>query len=350
MYIYIIIFSISLFFAYLAEINKNKENNRQKTVYYTSVTFSFMTLFLFLGLRYDVGFDYLYTYVPEYNKIKLGYSTHFEPLFILLNKFVYYIFNNVYWVFIISAFLTVYLVYSVICKRGKNIFFGVFLFIGTRMYLYSFTQVRQYIAIAIFLYATKYITERKKFKYFFSICIAALFHKIALIYLPIYFIGNIKLTKQKYSLIALLGFALIPIVTSLYNYIGRYLYGWYINNKFGIGNYSSVMLIMNLFTIIISILYYNNLSNNKNSTMLLNLQLVAWILCITTIQLNESYRIVALFSYTSILLLQEIYYSLKIKSNRKILFLLIFVLYTACLYAYLKNDPYMLPYKTIFNK
>ena len=218
------------------------------------------------------------------------------------------------------------------------------------MYLYSFTQVRQYIAIAIFLYATKYITEKKKIKYFLSICIAALFHKTALIYLPIYFIGNIKLTKRKYILIALLGFVFVPIVTFLYNYIGRYLYGWYINNQFGIGNSSLVMLIMNLFTIIISILFYDNFNDNKNSTMLLNLQLIAWILCITTVKLNESYRIVALFSYTSILLLQEICYSLKIKSNRRILFLLIFILYTACSYVYLKNDPSMIPYKTIFNK
>lgn len=350
MYIYIIIIIGALFFAYIAQKNKKKENETKILSYYISITISFFILFLFLGIRYNVGFDYSYTYVPQYYNIIRGNNTHFEFLFVCLNKFVYFFFDNVDWVFIISAFITVFIVYNVICKRVNNIVLGIFLYIGTRMYLYSFTQVRQYIAIAIFLYASKYIVEKKMYRYFFWIIIASLIHKTAILYIPVYFVRNIKLSRRKYMIVAVIAVFCAPIISILYNYVGNYLYGWYISNEIGLGNSSIVMGVINLFVIILSILFYNNVNTNIENRILLNIQLIAWIIFATTQSLNESYRIVALFMYISILLIPKIYESIKNKNNKKVVMITIIILFSLCIYVYLKNDTSMIPYRTIFNK
>lgn len=350
MYIYIIVILATLFFTYIAQKNKTKENEIKKLSYYISITISFFILFLFLGLRYKVGFDYSYTYVPQYYNIIRGKNTHFEFLFVCLNKFVYFFFDNVDWVFIISAFITVFIVYNIICKRINNIVLGVFLYIGTRMYLYSFTQVRQYIAIAIFLFAIKYIVEKKMFRYFFWILIASLIHKTAILYLPVYFVRNINLSHRKYIMIAVVAIFCAPIVNILYNYVGNYLYGWYISNEIGLGNSSIVMGIINLFVIILSILFYNKVNTSVENRILLNIQLIAWVAFVTTQSLNESYRIVALFMYTSILLIPKIYETIKYKNNKRVVMLMIIILFSLCIYVYLENDASMIPYRTIFDK
>ena len=195
-----IVYILVIFVAILFSNVKSKDLNTGKLNKYKFMYFcSFVILFVFSAIRYDVGFDYSYTYTKFYNQLVLGYNvTHFEPLFLLLNKFVYCVFDNVDFVFIISSFITVGLMFKTIKKQSSIIPLSVFLLIGSRFYFYSFTQVRQYIAIAIFIYSLQFIIEGKFFKYIIHILIASMFHKLALAYIPLYFVRNIRLTKKKY--------------------------------------------------------------------------------------------------------------------------------------------------------
>ena len=344
MFIYFLVIISSIIFAFLAEHNKN--NVGKKILY----CFSFLLLFIFSAIRYKVGFDYEYRYLPIYEAISIGKVINIEILFKLINIIAYKIFNNADFVFIVSSFITVYLVFYVILKKSPNIVLSIFLFIGTRMYFYSFTQIRQYIAIAIFLFAINYIEKRKLLKYVFCILIAACFHKIALIYLPIYFINRINLKKKTYYFITIIAFLFEEVVYYVYSVIAPLLYGRYFNTGYGIGNDSIAMTLIAIFTMIFTVLYYSQIQKMKFGNIYLNLQLIFWILSTTTHRVNESYRIVALFMYSSIILLPMIHKCMKYKYNKRAFIFCNIIFFSVSIIMYLSSDSSMIPYRTIFNK
>lgn len=345
MIIYFLVISTSIIFAILAE--KNRKN---KTYFYTCYFISFIILFLFSGLRYKVGYDYEYTYLPGYYSIKNGYESRFEILFVLLNKLVYYVFNNVDWLFILCSFITMRLVYKAIKQNSVDVGISIILLFSTRFYFYSFTQVRQYIAIAIFLYSIKYIIKKDFKKYLILILIAYGFHKTAIIYLPIYFVNKINLSRRKYILIALSSALLNPIIQKLYYFFGTYLYSGYIEKSYGEANSSIVMIATVLVLSIIAICYYNKLVKNDKGRILLNLQLVLMILTVTISNINESYRILGMFMYSSIFLIPECY---KLATKNQKIIIVTILLGMAVFASYLTltyGEGTMLPYRTIFNK
>ena len=240
--------------------------------------------------------------------------------------------------------------FKFIFRYSSNRLFSLFLLIGTRFYFYSFTQIRQYIAIAIFLCAIKYIEEKKPIKYVLLICIAAGFHKIALLYLPVYFIGYISFEKKTYTFLVLVSILLERITYWIYLQIAPKLFNTYVVTSFGIGNTSITMIILALYLIIITLIFYDKIMVKKTGNIFLNLQLIEWVLAVTTQNINESYRIVALFMYSSIALIPMIYTEIQ-KKEIKIAFLICnIIIFTISAMVYLRNDPSMLPYTTIFNK
>jgi len=74
----------------------------------------------------------------------------------------------------------------------------------TELLIMTNDQIRQGIAISIFLYAIRFIEEEKPFKYFLSIVFAStMFHFSAIILLPLYFISKIRINRIIWILIIL---------------------------------------------------------------------------------------------------------------------------------------------------
>ena len=177
---YFLVASISILFSLLYHLSDKKNMISQILLFC-----SFASLFVFSAIRYNVYTDYQYTYVREYYRIANGFTaSHFEPLFYLLNKFVFVFFNNVDWLFIITSFIFILFVGKSLKNKSVCIPLSIFLLFGSRMYFYSFDQIRQYIAIAIFLYNIKNISERKFIPFVFWTIIGGLNHKLSFIYLP----------------------------------------------------------------------------------------------------------------------------------------------------------------------
>ena len=313
------------------------------------MTVLFFILFLFSALRYDTGYDYSYTYLPGYYKIVNGGVTHFEPLFVLLNKFVFYVFNNVDFLFGLCSFITIGIIVAWVFKESSDYFISIVMLFATRFYLYSFTQVRQYIAIAIFLYSIKYIINKNFKKYFFNIIIASLFHKTAFLYFPIYFLNRLKIDRKKFLLIFIIAPLFSPLFNRLYIIIGNYFYHNYMASNYGVGNSSIVSTVLALIFSIITFIYMNKLDNDKYN-IYINLQLLVWVLITNISGINESYRIIGMFMYSSIVLMSECYYL----SNKKQKIVFSILLLTISIYStYLMliyDGSKMIPYRTIFNK
>lgn len=158
---------------------------------------SFLPLYVVSAVRYMVGTDYAGTYRSIYNYTYWG-GWHFrlsgETLYGLLNKLAsYYSGTDYVGVFALSSLVIVGFIVLGLREQSVNFAYSILLFVVSGYYFWSFNAVRQMAAMAIFLYAYRFVEERKPLKYCILIVVAAGFHTVALLYLPVYFIKKLKI-------------------------------------------------------------------------------------------------------------------------------------------------------------
>jgi hypothetical protein len=255
----ITIFSIFLFISFIALIRLKKLNKE--------ILFLFIgiCLFLFAGFRDGNRVrDYkVYTIIYEYDIGSILVQT--ELSFALIVWFVKSFFNNVLFLFIIYAFLGVYLKFKAIKELSLLCFFSILVYIGNFYIRHELTQIRAGVATGFFLLCIKPIYERdfKKFVIFSSVAI--FFHISSLMILPLWFLNGNKINKYFYA-------SIIPISYILY-FIG-------ITNIVQIMSFLPIKLIqlryqvhvtesienLNIFSIFFlgkCVIYYILLLNNK---------------------------------------------------------------------------------------
>lgn len=129
-----------------------------------------------------------------------GYVRSIENGYILLVKFIIAIGGTQQLIFLIFSGFTIYCFCKFILKFSNNPYLSILIFILVGpLYLSTFNQVRQYLAIGIFLaYLIPLIQKRKKIKYFLIVLATAYFiHTSAIILIPFYFILNKKISLIK---------------------------------------------------------------------------------------------------------------------------------------------------------
>lgn len=167
---------------------------------------------LFSGVRYNVGTDFS-TYEVYISYIRQGIDTYMEPGFEAIVKATYALGFSGQLTFVISSFLVSFFFLSYIKEHSYYLGLSSILFLCFPIfYLASFNGVRQFIAVAIFLYSIKYILHRNIFKYSCGVAIACLFHSSAVITIPLYFILNYRLNT----------FRVIALCAFIYFFIGSF--------------------------------------------------------------------------------------------------------------------------------
>lgn len=147
---------------------------------------------LILGLRYNVGVDYL-SYENIYNSQTNQFILqHTEPLYTLLSFILhqadipYYgltcAISCIFFILFIKSFSD----YPYL----KN--WGIFFLFVTGILFVFLNVQRQAIAFCIFFYSIRYIHKQSFLKYFFCILLSMGFHYSAILLLPLYFFGKIK--------------------------------------------------------------------------------------------------------------------------------------------------------------
>lgn len=126
--------------------------------------------------------------IDHESRIEFGY----QYTVILLNKY----FGDHQSLFIFSAFFICFSLYKFIIRTATNHALALFFFVTLGFFQFSISGIRQALAIAISLFAFKYIQEKKLIKYTTIVVLAALFHKSALFCLPIYWIMNMKVNAR----------------------------------------------------------------------------------------------------------------------------------------------------------
>lgn len=188
---YSLLLIISLF---LIDFSKRFSEHKRNFI----IRIAIFLIIIFCGLRFFVGNDYS-SYYKTYRSI-LTFNPDFakliwEPGFYLLAKGATY-FGEIGYVvlFFSSTIITFYFIYSALRDQG-SIKWGIFFVITLGLMIMVNDQVRQGIALSIFLYSLKYLRDKELNKYLFCIVIATLFHYSSLILVFVYFLKYLKLNR-----------------------------------------------------------------------------------------------------------------------------------------------------------
>lgn len=230
MFIYLLTLAISLVFAKLAS-NASRYPALKGTVR-TFAVLSFLPFALNSMLRGQVGTDWL-IYDTYYFEISNGGRQFSEPLFNLLNRILYMISSNSWLLFAVVGFVTLALFFIGIYQQSEIAAYSILLFFLTGRYFASLNQIRQMLAISLFLFAFKYIVQRRMIKYFILIFIACLIHTSAIVYLPIYFLYRIRFSTKHLVKTALIFFICLPLIIALSPVLIRLTrFSWYLDSRF----------------------------------------------------------------------------------------------------------------------
>jgi hypothetical protein len=348
-YFFLIIFVF--FAAFISSINTSVN----KRILFTFLTIS--AIILLQALRKSVvGID-VQTYLFVFNLIADGggktltdFTDDFFNMefgYITLNKIIV-LFNQDSQIFlgIVSAAIFIPIGY-VIYKNSQNILLSIISLISFLIFNFTFSGLRQSIAIAMTFLSFELIKKRKWVWFVALVLLASSFHKSALVFLPAYLLYNLKI-KRKYFVIILIG--LIVVLIGKSSVIGLILSLPFLNkystyNIFltsGTGAYSMFFIMLFIYSVSMLIPKANEISKSLNAYR--NYLLVA-----TMIQIAASVSQVAMragFYYFIfvILILPEITITYKnVKSRNGIIFLII----VFCLYFHAYTtinsslDPYL---------
>ncbi len=351
MIVYILNLFISTILNFFSRIMKNK---------YIKISaiiggLAMMLPIFICGLRYNVGTDFenyqqWFNYYLS-NKISLKSE---EIGFGILIKLIQLFTRNPQFLFLTVAAIINILIILFIRKHTKYFELGYFLFVALYFYYSTFNILRQWIAIAIFLYAIKYIYSRNIKKYLIFIFIACTFHKTAIIAIPIYFILNMKLNKKNIIIILLMililyfGLDIILLrVSTIFN-INTAKYLNYFNKDDTIGAngyaYSSITMIALIIISITKKQYLLNNSHGKEDITMLILMLAFSIMGINSLIFS---RLQLYFlPYLTVIIPNML--KIITKSQRKFVYVIIVILGFTYMYRALTiNGGNPLPYQSV---
>jgi hypothetical protein len=196
--IYNVTVLFAVFFAAISERIKSNSNH-------IPIIASFLAVFLFIGLRHYVGNDYE-AYVYLFKTIQNEINTRLEYGFYALNRLFSGPINGYKYVMLVSGFIAVFFLYKTFI-REKVLALGIFFVFAFELIFLINDQVRQGVAIAIFLYAIQFIEKREIYKYaLIIIATGLLLHYSALIMLPVYFMYRKPLPSWMWCAALVVGF------------------------------------------------------------------------------------------------------------------------------------------------
>ena len=186
-----------------------------------SCIFVYLVLVIFYSIRENIGYDYsMYKSTVEGGYAWSVYSRGGEFISaFLMDVASYYDDYHIYF-FLVAVISFLFITKSLMdnsCGKRK-IAWGILVFLALPMgFIESLSIQRQFLAIAILLYGTKYLIRKNYFKYIVVIILATMCHASSFIYiiLPI-------VIKLKYKWIILSGILAAVLVNSTTSIIGEF--------------------------------------------------------------------------------------------------------------------------------
>ncbi len=361
MIIYLSMMVISIVFAYLV----TKTNKKSYKIVFGIL--ASLPFFIVSAIRYDVGTDYSYRYIPDFNKIANGIDVkNLELGFKLIIRLCLIVSENYQLLFVITSGIITILIMSTIFEESKQICISVLIFFIGGFFFQSLNLIRQFIAMAIVFFSYRYLWDKKKYWMFIVGMICAYFiHSSSIIMIILLFL---KRKTYMNPVVLLVGLSVIfALETSLMNIIAPFIentrFGVYLVGRYAKGDISYIGIAINLLVYaFMYVLYRIKKKNNQigeEDKLLINIQGLALVMMSMSSVHILFARIAYFFTIFQIISIPYFIETTKVKEihlGEKWTKNSIYLLVILCLmvnFSYtniLNNDNEPLPYRTIFNK
>jgi len=337
-----------------AQLNVVGGTFHYRSSYYFMAVMSFLPLFLVAALRSEVGTDWP-IYQEYYDWINAGVKGFSEKLFNLMNKFMSVTGLGFRGLVVLVAFLSCLFLFKAIYEQSISAPLAILVFFLSSYYFASMNQMRQAISMPIMLYAYKHVRDRKFWWYLLWCLLASTIHASALVYLPLYFIAQIKPSVRRYAVTFGVILVTLPLLHWLLEVFMRYTkYAWYSTSVFNVGDEANNFYLLGfLFQLVMFIImaYYRFTADPKDKVYdgMLNSYFVSLILLLFTPALSQILRVSQSFGYCQILLIPRVINCEKNRTRRIVLYILLVGLYTAKLLydTYSLGWNGVIPYQSI---
>jgi hypothetical protein len=178
----------------------------EKRVDYKMLAWFCLVAFLIIGgLRDGVGMDWD-QYQRSFEKTETSQDVSEgtqEPLFMMLMFVVRNIWNNFYFFSFLFFAVSFYLKFRFFRTYSSDIFLSLIIYCFTIFMIYDVNAIRQGMAMGLILLSVKPILERKFLPFAIILTIAAFFHTSAIIFIPFYWLSQIKYSDKSIWWIAI---------------------------------------------------------------------------------------------------------------------------------------------------
>lgn len=345
MTIYWIALICSLIFSFIVMVIKKKNNTE---LAFKDVFISLIPLFLIALFRWNIGTDVVYKtgfYYQEYSLIRIGYGNVFNyeigfyylmKIFCLLNIKIYYFYSFV-------TIISFILLSKFIKDNCKYLPLAILIYFFADLYLFSFSTLRQSLAIMISLYSLSKMINNNQFykdiKWWIYSIVAILFHNSIIYLLVMVLISKIRFNKKRLVLLMLIGFLIFPIVQYVLPKVLIYsnYFQKYTNTLYYTFDFTPSYFIIALFIFILAYINYDKLvESNKTNMYLINMTGLITIIMLNSQILLMPYRIFPLFIPVYLLFYDRLMAIISVKNifNK---FLIILVIISPFIFYFFNN-------------
>lgn len=313
--------------------------------------FPMIPLAVIAGIRYNVGKDYMYTYVPVFKQVLAGNSDEAwgDWGYIFLNKIVTCFTDDYAGIFILTSCMFILFTFKAIYEESDNVALSIMLLVFMGYYFCFMNGVRQMLATSILLYSIKYIRKRDLIKFVLCIIGGSLIHLSAILFIPVFFLYNKKWDNKKMLLSATGAFLMASVLSKIATNIIAYTkYSWYLDSAYRAERSGVIMIIINIVILIFAMLF----NSEEKNEIYIKLQCLSVISTAFIGKIPVANRIQWIFGFSGIILVPNIINCQKDKKMKFVMKIVIILLY-ASYFTYtigVKNSNSVLPYQTIYSR
>lgn len=320
----------------------------------------FLLILLLQALRASTIGNDTETYIYIFNAVRDGFTYgRIEKGFLFIVKLCATIFDNSQaFIAVTSIFIMIgYMLF--VAKRTKLSWLSVFLFISAGLMRFSFSAIRQNMAIIIFLYSLRFIKRKRIVPYTICIILAATLHQSAILLLLVYFVDRIEIKRfVRLGIPIAIGSTIvfpevIRLVVGLLPAYARYMTSIYAT---GVTLAAVMQLLISISEFFLCYYLYLINSNKRTETLVdnsffLKMVFIKMSLLLISLRLNNIDRMAEYFSVFEIVLVPNLIMTINSRKNRSLYIATVVVCFLAYVTIWYYGHPEtqtVWPYRAYF--
>lgn len=315
---------ILIFVAGLGLLLCERKPSREKDAFFLCLVSVILVLFSAaraetVGIDYGVYRDYFeqvrdggwaFLTGPENRyRVEFGFS--------LLNYLISLMTGDVHVFMAVAAALMVGMAAVVLYRDCSMPWLGMFVFVSFNFFGNTLSFIRQSLAIGIFLFAIRYLQNRRPLPYLLIVLLASSFHSSMLLLIPVYFLAQIPVNWKSVGVYTA-GTGLVLFFSwPLFTFVTQFVYQGYASEEglyFMNGRSWQTALIPVLTLFAALIMKKPLLVRRPGNVVLVNFSLYAGLLFVMTSKHFLFQRVANIFFISAILLLPELVQAVRVET------------------------------------